>query len=93
MLYFVLAVSVPLGIRSTQFNPRLTMRISNNRADTVHFFWVDYGGNAVLYATLAPSVTITQRTFGTHPWLITTISGDLISVIIPYANNMDITIQ
>ena len=86
-------VSVPLGLKSVGWSVRLAMILRNRRAEGIHLYWVDYAGNPVLYGYIPPGGGIRQLTFGTHPWLITTTSGDLITVIIPGTANVDLTIE
>ena len=69
------------------------MMIRNNRADAVQLWWVNYDGNPVYYATISSGRTLRQLTYGTHPWVITSTSGDLVTLVIPYASNMDITVE
>ena len=86
-------ISVPLGLKSVGWSVRLAMILRNRRAEGIHFYWVDYVGNPVLYGYIPPGGGLRQLTFGTHPWLITTTSGDLITVIIPGTANVDLTIE
>ena len=60
-------VSVPYGLKSTEWTVRLRMVLRNRRAETVWFWWVDYQGNPRLYGALPPGGSVTQLTFGTHP--------------------------
>ena len=86
-------VSVPEGLKSTGSNTKVQLNIRNNRDKKVQFWWVNYNGNAVLYGEVQPKRAIKQLTYGTHPWLITEESGDLISVIVPHTSNMEITVE
>ena len=40
-------VSVPEGLKSTESNVQLKVTITNQRTDSVSFWWVDYSGNPV----------------------------------------------
>ena len=86
-------VSVPEGLKSTNWNTKVRLNIRNNRDQMVRFWWVNYNGNAVLYGAIPPQGGIEQLTYGTHPWLITEANGDLISVIVPHTSNMQITLE
>ena len=84
-------VSVPFGLKSTGYDVQLRLTVRNSRGEPVNRWWVDYSDNPVLYSTISSGVGIIQKTYGTHPWLITDSSGDLISSVIPYESNMDLT--
>ena len=86
-------VSVPEGMKSTDWNTKVKLNIHNNRDKKVQFWWVNYSGSAVLYGEVQPKGAIEQHTYGTHPWLITEQNGDLISVIVPHTSNMQITVE
>ena len=72
---------------------RLQMLSHNQLAEEVYFWWVDYFGNPVLYGVIPSGFYIQQLTFGTHPWLITTPNGDLITSIVPNTSNLELTIK
>ena len=86
-------VTVPHGLKFTRWNVRLQMLIHNRRAEVVQFWWVNYSGQPVLYGFISFGGTIRQLTFGTHPWLIPTPSGDLVTSIIPVASNLELIID
>jgi hypothetical protein len=56
----VAAFSTPTAVRFVNNSGTLTFQV----------FWLDYNGNRVLYATLAPGQSFVQQTFLTHPWVI-----------------------
>ena len=86
-------VAVPYGLKSTGWNVRLQTLIHNRRTEIVQFWWVNYSGQPVLYGYIPSGATIRQLTYGTHPWLITTPNGDLITSIVPSASNLELTIE
>ena len=86
-------VSVPNGLKSTGWDVRLQVAVRNRRAEPVNWWWVDYSGNPVLYGIISPGGGIQQLTFGTHPWLVTDANGQVISSVIPYKSNMELTIE
>ena len=86
-------VSVPNGLKSTGWDVRLQLLVRNSRGEPVNWWWVDYSGNPVLYGIISPGGAIRQYTFGTHPWLVTNAGGQLISSVVPYRSNMELTIQ
>ena len=86
-------VSVPYGLQSTGWDVKLQVVIRNHRAETIQLWWVDYNGNPVLYATLPSGGSITQLTYGTHPWLITKTNGELITSFVPNTSNLELAIK
>ena len=86
-------VSVPNGLKSTGWDVRLQLLVSNSRGEPVYWWWVDYSGNPVLYGIIPPGGGIRQLTFGTHPWLVTDADGQVISSVIPYKSNMQLTVE
>ena len=83
----------PYGLKSIANDIFLQLRVNNNRNEVVYWWWVDYSGNPVFYATINRGSAITQGTYGTHPWLVADANGDLISSVVPYKSNMELTIQ
>jgi hypothetical protein len=39
--------------------------------DVISVYWLDYDGNRQHYTDVYPGETVRQKTFVTHPWLIT----------------------
>lgn len=75
---------------------QVRVTITNNRNDKVKYWWVNYSGNPQLshLGTVNPkTVESVLWTYGTHPWLITTESGELITAFIPYTANMHVTVE
>ena len=83
----------PYGLKSTADNISLQLRVSNNRNEAVYWWWVDYSGNPVFYATINSGSTIIQPTYGTHPWLVADANGDLLASVVPYKSNAELTIH
>jgi len=51
------------SIEKTEFT------FTNHKSTPVKLYWIDYSGNAKLYATIAPKGRIVQPTFVSHVWL------------------------
>ena len=85
-------MSVPAGLKSDGAGAQLKFTLQNDRSNRIKSYWVNYSGEAVLYAQLNAEEHYTQLTYGQHPWLITDESDNLIMYFVPYLNNMDITI-
>lgn len=59
------------GTRSLHANLPTEMNFKNESGQTVRIYWLDYSGNRKLYRTLENGQKHAQKTFVTHPWLIT----------------------
>lgn len=49
-------------------------------------YWLDYSGQRQHYISLRPSESHVQRTFLTHPWLVTNSDELCIAIYLPTAN-------
>ena len=83
----------PYGLKSTAAKISLQLQVNNNRNEAVYWWWVDYSGNPVFYGTINSGSDIIQPTYGTHPWLIADANGDLLSSVVPYKSNVELTIH
>ncbi len=90
---FLIGVSVPLGVKSTSWTPRLSVVVENTRSDVLQWYWINYQGLPVCYAIIQPRTSIRQLTYGTHPWLITDAQQRNIALFIPYAANTRIIVE
>lgn len=59
------------GTRSLHANLATEVTFDNKSGQTVKIYWLDYSGNRKLYQVLENGQIYTQKTFVTHPWLIT----------------------
>jgi hypothetical protein len=57
----------------------------NRSAQTIRVYWIDYQGNRVLYAMLAPGEEYGLNTYLHHPWVITDEDGNAWTVYYPEA--------
>ena len=92
------AVAVPYKnpvLRSTGASPRITMRVINQGNEELSLYWVNYRGNTRSYGKVKAGGTWAITTYGTHPWLITNPSGQIVGIFVPYtaAKNTDIIIK
>ena len=87
------SVSVPYQLRSITDKQKLTVKVYNGRSEPLQWWWVNYDGNTVYYSTIQAGSEITQLTYGTHPWLITTMSGDVMGVYVSNTANAKISIE
>ena len=86
-------VTVPDGLKSTAYSLKLNFKITNLFSETIKLYWVNYDGNAVLYGEVPSGEVIRQGTYGTHPWLITTTSDELIAYFVPLLSDLEVTIE
>ena len=86
-------VPAPYGLRSIAYDTPLQLRVRNNQNEAVYLWWVDYSGNPAPFATIQSGSTYGVSTYGTHPWLVADIRGDLISSVVPYKSNVELIIQ
>ena len=62
---------VQLKALASQLGQDATLiRFENHLDEEVALYWLDYGGQRVFYAALAPGQTYQQRTHVTHPWVV-----------------------
>lgn len=62
-----------------------SIQFINDTTSTVKVFWLDYGGQRVLYATLAAGQSYIQGSYLTHPWVITNSAGNCLEIYLPIA--------
>lgn len=55
--------------RSLESTTTSSITFDNQSGTTVRIFWLDFGGNRVLYNTLAAGQSYVQPTWLTHPWV------------------------
>lgn len=80
-------------LRSLEWGRPRTISITNNRADEVSLYWIDYFGVLVFYATIPEQETYVQSTYATHPWVIATADGDIVGIHVPFEADSKIIIR
>jgi hypothetical protein len=74
------------GVLSTHGKVETSIRFLNNSGQPIKIYWLDYEGNRQLRATVADGGAHGwQRTFLTHPWLITDLDDNAWSIYYPDA--------
>ena len=91
--YHIIVVTVPDGLKSTSDSLKLVIQIKNSLSETIQYHWVNYEGSAVYVGEVYPGSVIGQTSYGTHPWLITTTSGEVIAYFVPELSDLDVTVQ
>lgn len=55
--------------------PAVKLRLENQTKQRISFFWIGYDGNRRHYGDLDPGRKFTQRTYGSHVWVIVDENG------------------
>ena len=80
------------GLRSKYSSTKLSVTIYNHRSDYVYLWWMNYSGSYVYYGAIRPYTSYLQRSYGTHPWVITDKKGYIIATVVPYTRNVKLSI-
>ena len=85
------AVAVPYSpaLRSTSSSPRINLKIINNGNEDLAMYWVNYQGSTVSYGKAQAGKTWSIITYGTHPWIITNPSEEIVGIFVPYTAARD----
>ena len=67
--------------------------ITNERSDYFRVYWVNYSGQASYLGQASPGGWYRVYAYGTHPWLITTTSDELIFYFVSYLANLKFTVK
>jgi hypothetical protein len=70
-------------IASLEGKEFITIQFTNATCQTVRVYWLDYGGQRVLYNTLQPHSAYVQGSWQTHPWVIADESDRALMLFIP----------
>jgi len=74
------------GIKSIDSQVETSITFANHSKQTIKVWWLDYDGKRQLKHTLRPGESFgPQRTFLTHPWLVTDEEGNAWSLHLPDA--------
>ena len=85
--------TVPPGLKSTNWDVKLSFVIRNYQTEDILFWWIDYNGSPVCKGRIPAGSVVSHLTYGTHPWLITKNNGDLITYFVPCLSNMEVVIK
>ncbi len=81
------------GARSIEGKQATTMLFQNNRASPVRIYWLDYQGQRKLFAEVAPGRQHVQRTYITHPWIVTDDTERCFALYMPEPTQRRVDIQ
>ncbi|PIR39186.1 MAG: hypothetical protein COV35_01330 [Alphaproteobacteria bacterium CG11_big_fil_rev_8_21_14_0_20_39_49] len=87
------AVDEDLNARSIEAKKASTINFINSSNDIRKIYWLDYKGKKVLYRVLKPGDTYTQRTFITHPWLVTDGQENKLGIYYPADTKKDVVLE
>lgn len=79
---------MPAGAKSTAVNTKARLMFTNNTAQKLKLFWIDYLGKARAYGTVSPYSKGVQKTFVGNVWRVETDKGKIIgyyAAATPYA--------
>lgn len=79
-------------VRSISGDVPTSVRFANRSGARIRIHWLDYQGMRKLYQTLDDGAQYVQKTFITHPWLVTDERNNALSVYFPDAQPRTITI-
>lgn len=69
------------------------LEVFNKSPETVKVWWLDYSGKRVLYQVLPPFTDYVQRTWLTHPWVITSASGACYRFLVMNSQEQSVTVE
>jgi hypothetical protein len=69
--------------KSVEGKQATTVTFLNRSASAIRLYWLDYGGQRKLYATINQGESRTQSTYMTHPWVITDLADRCIAITMP----------
>ncbi len=73
------------GIKSVNSDVEAKITFVNRSGNTIKVYWLDFDGNRKLYQTLKDGESYEQKTFLTHPWVITDENDNAWHVYFPDA--------
>jgi hypothetical protein len=82
------AKTLPAGAKSAAVNTKARLMFTNNTAQKLKLFWIDYLGKARAYGTVSPYSKAIQKTFVGNVWRVETDKGKVIgyyAATTPYA--------
>lgn len=82
------AKALPAGAKSAAVNTKARLMFTNNSAQKLKLFWLDYLGKARAYGTLSPYSKAIQKTFIGNVWRVETDKGKVLgyyAATTPYA--------
>jgi serine/threonine protein kinase len=71
------------SLRSLAGDQSTSISFTNDGAEAVRLYWLDYNGDRVPYGTVAPGTTVLRQTYVTHPWVVADTSDKCRAIYLP----------
>jgi hypothetical protein len=71
------------SLKSLSASQSTFVHFVNRSSKPVDVYWLNYDGFRVIYHRLRPNQSCEQQTYVTHPWVVTTQSGDGLAIFQP----------
>jgi hypothetical protein len=71
------------GSRSIEWSTPTSIAFDNNTGDVIRVYWIDYEGVRKFYSEVVSGQSYVQRTYVTHPWVVTNRNYDCLGVYMP----------
>jgi enamine deaminase RidA (YjgF/YER057c/UK114 family) len=78
-----LACSAEPSLRSVRFDTQTTVTFENPTPNEVRLYWINYQGGRVPVGAMKPGQSLAQRTFLTHPFVLTDRADKCLAIYLP----------
>ena len=68
------------NLKSTGSRVETAIVLVNRTRSDIFYYWIDFGGKATHYGSVAPGAEITQHTYDGHVWVVKDVSGNNLAV-------------
>ena len=79
--------------KSKNGDVKAALTVINNSDEAVKTYWLDYDGKRVFYEDVAPHTSYVQKTWLTHPWVVTSVDGDCYRFLVMNAKEQTVTVS
>ncbi|MEO8575393.1 MAG: Ig-like domain-containing protein [Gemmatimonadales bacterium] len=80
-------------LKSTSSDTPTTITFDNRSTELISWYWLDFNGAEVFYASVLPGAAAAQPTFATHPWVVKGASGRCFGIYVATAASRIVVIQ
>ncbi len=81
------------GLRSKRGDEPAEMAFVNKSPHTIRIYWINYDGGRQFYAEVRPGREHVQRTYRTHPWVVTDRRENCLGIYYPYRHGRHVVID
>jgi hypothetical protein len=78
--------------KSRSGDEKAALTVINNSDEAVKTYWLDYDGKRVFYEDVAPHTSYVQKTWLTHPWVVTSVDGECYRFLVMNAKEQTVTV-